>query len=528
MIRTDSRLTRLSPLASARPPVRATASSPQEPKDEVARTPKSTMERAEKPVRSKSHKLAKIGLGTALGVSALAGIMYSGPIREVLMQYGPGSGAPGLSLTEQLRYQGYAGEAAEQRQQVTQTLLDNLDLFDSPSGHQDAKIGISDLQRVAADSDVAPAVRDSAQAVLADPVLLNSLDVARGDRVDHVISQGDLEQALDWEQSGYFGSFVDVERELKNDKVDDVSAFDYFDQLGKTDQKFSWDDLNLALSSDQTPDPFRDLARDLTLNPTYMNAFDVASARNSPTVVDLLFNHSQQRDGVVSAQDLDNIALAPIPEVGRQFTETDQAALNRVLQDGKLGGDIFQDFYQTDRGNCASTAVIKMAMDRYGAHIFQDVQKLDNGNYRITMRDGFQEEISPGELEAAATAAHYHGQDPGTKGMATLSYAAMAKRAWMMGHEGAQTYGHALLSLNNGEITPQVPTYLGLKGHVHEISPSQVSHTQGAVVHGNGHAYFVDNVDGTMYGDKWGTRTVWEGKTFVNDGELQKNAFIID
>jgi hypothetical protein len=515
MIRSTSSLAQLSPLVARTPrPVSDDAEAPPAlPQDEV--------ELSSSPP-PKSSRWLKLGLAAGLGVVAAASLV--GPAQVALQQVLPGSAAPSLSLVEQLRYQGYAGESAVQRQQVTQTMYDHLELFDSPTGRQDGKIGVSDLQRVAASQEVPAVARDSAQAVLADPVLMNSLDVAHGRRVDNLISDEDLQQALSYEQGGYLGSFVDVQRQLQT-PIDGQTPFEFY---AGGDDKFSWDDVYSAASSENAPEPFRVLARDLVANPTYMNGLDVASSTHDTGLVSLL-QRSHYRDGVVSAQDLQNIAYSPLPETGLQFTLADQIALDQVLAGrAELSEDVFRNFYQTDRGNCASTAVIKAAMERFGSDIFSDVQKLDSGSYRITMQDGFQLDVSPGELEAAATAAHFHGDQPEAKSLATLSYASMAKRAWMMGHEGAQTYGHALLSLNNGEITPHVPTYLGLKERVHKVRRDEVQFTEGAVVYGNGHAYYVDKAqDGQLLGDKWGTALPWEGKTFVNEGELQDGAFVL-
>lgn len=515
MIRSTSSLAQLSPLAprAPRPGTATPDSSPSLPQDDVelssARSPKSS-------------KLLKLGLAVGLGV--VAGASLIGPAQVMIQQILPGSAAPNLTLTEQLRYQGYAGESAVQREQVTRNIFDHLELFDSPWGRQDGKIGVGDLQRVAANPEVPAAARDSAQAVLADPVLMNSLDVANGRRVDNVISDQDLQQALTYEEGGYFGSFTDMQRRLQT-PVEGQTPFEFF---SGGDDRFSWEDVYSTAASESAPEPFRLIAQDLLANPTYLNGLDVASSTHDTGLVALL-QRSHYRDGVISAQDLQNIAYSPLPESGTQFTLADQVALDEILAGrAELSEDVFRNFYQTDRGNCASTAVIKAAMQRFGSDIFTNVEKLESGTYRVTMQDGFQLDISPGELEAAATAAHFYGDQPEAKSLATLSYASMAKRAWMMGHEGAQTYGHALLSLNNGEITPHVPTYLGLKQRVQSIGRDEVPATEGAVVHGNGHAYFVDKAeDGQMLGDKWGTGVAWEGKTFVNEGELQDGAFIL-
>ena len=464
-------------------------------------------------------------LGGALGVTVLASVAgaATGP-GQVLVQQILHPQSQAQDLVSQLH--GYAGESAVNRQGVIDGLRDNLSILDAPAGqHQDGIIGVSDLNRVAADPTAPESARDSAQAVLADPALLDSLDVASGTRVDHRISQADLDQAWQNEQGGDFGSFDDVRRMLET-RQGDQSAFDYFDSLGRQDDLFSVADLNQALSLPTTPDPYRSLAQDLLDNPNYLNAFDVASAGNSNGLL-THFQSSYLKDGKISAQDLENIAYSPLPEAGRQFAAADQAALDQVVgRDASLDPDLFHSFYQTNRGNCASTAAIKAAMEQFGPHLFDQVDKQPDGSYDLTMKDGFRLNVSASELEAAATATHYAGGPSQTKSLATLSYASMAKRAWAMGHESAQTYGEALLSLNNGEIAGNVPTYLGLRHHVDFINVNQVGQHSGAVVSGNGHAYFVEKVDGQLMGDKWGTGTPYQGKVHIDEGAAQDHAYV--
>ncbi|MBN9420293.1 MAG: hypothetical protein J0I12_32900 [Candidatus Eremiobacteraeota bacterium] len=479
---------------------------------------------AEARVRKKSSKWKTALLATTMGVSVAAslGAMTS----------------PGQALVQQILHpqfqvqdmvgqlHGYSGELATDRGAVIQGLQQNIDQFDSANGHQDGKIGVSDLERVAADSGASAAARDSAQAVLADPVLMNSLDVATGTKVDHVISLADLNQAWENEQGGDFGSFASVRRDLLTE-YDGQSAFQYFDQLGSQNDKFDLDDLRTAAEASSTPVEFRDLAENLLANPNYINAFDVASNTN-PTGIFSFVHGSNYKDGTVSAADLDQIANSPSPEVGAQFSSEDQAALDRLLSgEAPLSGDLIQSFQQRDRGNCASTALIKAAMHEFGPQVFQSVEKLPDGSYTVTMRDGFRENISPGELEAAATATHYAGGSSETKSLATLSYASMAKRAFAMGHEGAQTYGQALLSLNDGEVAGNVPLYLGLEHHVDFIRVDQVREHDHAVVSGNGHAYFVEKQGDQYIGDKWGDPTVYQGRVHIDEGARQDHAYIL-
>lgn len=481
---------------------------------------------AESRPRAKGSAWKKVAFGSALGITALGGLAgaLTGP-GQVMVQQILHPQQQAQDLVGQL--QGYSGESAVDRQQVIEGLKDHQQILDAPAGgRQDGLIGISDLNRVAADASAPAAARDSAQAVLADPVLLDALDVATGTRVDHLISTGDLQQAWLNEQGGDIGSFAQVRSQLQT-PVDGQSAFEYFDSLGRQDDLFTVYDLETGLNLSQTPAEFKDLAGNLLANPNYLNAFDVASSTDSGGIL-ARFHSANSRDGAISAEDLQNIAYAPLPESGLQFTPEDRAALDRLLRgETSLDSDLFGSFRQTDRGNCASTAVIKAAMHTFGAEIFDQVVVEADGTYSVTMRDGFQLSLSPSELEAAATATHYQGNDPATRGLATLSYASMAKRAWAMGHEGAQTYGEALLSLNNGENTNLVPTYLGLRHQVDFISLDQVAQKDSAVVFGNGHAYFVERQEQGLMGDKWGTATPYEGRVFINEGPKQDSAFVI-
>lgn len=480
---------------------------------------------AEAGVKKKSSKLKTALLATTMGVSVAASLGAMTPPGQALVQQILHPQFQVQSLVGQL--QGYSGEAAADRTAVIEGIQQNIDLFDSAQGQDDGKIGISDLVRVAAKADVSVEARDSAQAVLADPVLLNSLDVASGTKVDQIISLDDLNQAWQNEQGGDFGAFSQVRSDLLTSH-DGQNAFQYFDQLGSKNDQFSLQDLQTAADSSAAPGEFRSLAQDLLANPNYINAFDVASQSN-PTGVFSFLNNGNYRDGTVSAQDLETIAYSPSPEVGAQFTSEDQAALDRVLSgESPISDDLFSSFSQTDRGNCASTALIKAALHEFGPNVFGSVEKLPDGSYNVTMKDGFRENISPSELEAAATATHYAGDSHETKGIATLSYASMAKRAWAMGHQGAETYGQALLSLNDGEISGNVPLYLGLQHHVDFIDVDDVSKHDHAVVYGNGHAYFVEKqADGQLFGDKWGAATPYAGGVHIDEGAQQDQAYIL-
>ncbi|HIB67132.1 MAG TPA: hypothetical protein EYO33_18990 [Phycisphaerales bacterium] len=81
------------------------------------------------------------------------------------------------------------------------------------------------------------------------------------------------------------------------------------------------------------------------------------------------------------------------------------------------------------------------------------------------MQDGFRLTLTAQEMEAGATAAHFAGSHSVTKSYANLLFTSVAKRAQLESHEGAQSFGQALLSVSNGEKALEMPDLLGL-GHL--------------------------------------------------------------
>lgn len=501
-----SRLTRLSPLRSP---------STGQPKRPEVCSP-DHFEPAETPQRN----WKAVALGALLGASTLAGSLAT-PAGQALVQQVLQAPAPAQQLVEQL--QGYAGDRGGSRQQIVETMQEHFDTFDAPTrGKEDGLMGYPDLHRVAGDATLPEPIRQSAQALLADPIWFRSLDIAapNSHRLDGRISQHDLSQSLLYEQGGDFGSFFEVAQQLHL-PLESSTVFDYLTEIGGGEDFFTWADLQEVLQHPESPQPVLETAGALTSNRNYFNALDVAADPHPG------WSFGHRRDQRVSAEDLQEIAYAPLPEAGRQFDSSQEQALLRALQPG-FGADVdwIEGFYQTYRGNCASTAMLKIALAEYGPSIFARAELVDNV-FQVEMRDGFELRITPGELEAAATAAKFQGSSPEARALATLGYAAMAKRAWAQGHEGARSFGEALLSLNNGENTRQVPQYLGLAGEVEFISLDQVPRHPRAVVFGSGHAYYVEQREQSFVGDRWGQIRPYRGLVHVDEGRTQESAFIL-
>jgi hypothetical protein len=122
----------------------------------------------------------------------------------------------------------------------------------------------------------------------------------------------------------------------------------------------------------------------------------------------------------------------------------------------KRWGNLITSWRQGREGNCASVAVIKAAMHKWGNKVFADQKLASDGGFDVRMRDGKQIHVSPQELAAARRMSHFVGRDSKAFDYANLVYASMAKRALLERHEGARTFSQACHSLNNGEM-PSYP-----------------------------------------------------------------------
>ncbi|MGE0494821.1 MAG: hypothetical protein AB7S38_36760 [Vulcanimicrobiota bacterium] len=449
--------------------------------------------------RRKGRWLAGLA-GAALAVTAMATFVNQPPPRP----------APEMMV-------GYSGDAEMSYEQVATSLLDSMGL---------ARVGgsysLPDLQRVAADQALPEEPRLAAQELLADPILLTSMDVAGDSRVTREITASDLQRFVELEPDAGALTFVDLESDLHS-RVDQTSAFEYFDARGAIDDTFSRQDLQAIIHDPATPGKFREVAVEFLGHPNLFNGFDVANAAFTPTRVQTHWP-GQQLDGVISREDVKEVNYSPTPEAANQWTSLDREALERVAAGGELASDLFTAFHQTDRGNCVATAFIKAAMDHYGGAILESFTPNQQGGYEVVMRDGYQLNLTGQELEAGTTASHYAGERNDTRSYANLLFTAAAKRAQLEGHEGAFTFGQALLSLNNGEGSRTVPHLLGLDDLVRPLALADVPGQNGAVVYGGGHAYYVDTVDGHTLGDRWGKPTDYLARSHVNEGEPSTGA----
>lgn len=190
-----------------------------------------------------------------------------------------------------------------------------------------------------------------------------------------------------------------------------------------------------------------------------------------------------------------------------EWTAQDEQFLDQAVSAGAAKGPgaasgdfdkLAKDFGQTSEGNCASVAVIKAALDKYGTKVFNTVTK-NGGGFQVGLQDGKTVNVTREELAQAAKAARFKGAPNAAKSMAVLMYAVIAKQAAAEGHEGARDFGSALKTLANGENPKRVAKMLGLKTKdvsVNEAGQSQ----QGAVAWSGRHAVYTANGTTDQYG----------------------------
>ncbi|WP_017738190.1 hypothetical protein [Pseudomonas sp. CBZ-4] len=174
-------------------------------------------------------------------------------------------------------------------------------------------------------------------------------------------------------------------------------------------------------------------------------------------------------------------------------------------------GNIWSGFRQGPNGSCVTVSAIKAAMMRYGKNpqdIFRSVTDLGD-RYDVTMKDGYNLQLTKQELQQAAQYARFEGDDPQMLTNANFLYAASAKRAMIEGNGldddpnvSRRSFAHAMQSLNNGEMPHEALDRLGLEGLYYQTSSNSLANGQLGVVAYSGHSMAV--IGGRI--ELWGRR----------------------
>ncbi len=150
--------------------------------------------------------------------------------------------------------------------------------------------------------------------------------------------------------------------------------------------------------------------------------------------------------------------------------------------------EIFNDFGQTSEGNCATVAVVKAALDKYGTKMFSSVQKQGDG-FAVKQQDGKSVNITSAELKKAAQSAKLKGKPSAAKSMAVLAYAVVGKNSG------------GVEKLGNGADPKKIAQALGLGNKIKDVSPQEAAQSKdGAVSWNNTHAVYQANGKTDAYG----------------------------
>ncbi|MDQ7826267.1 MAG: hypothetical protein RDV48_25925 [Candidatus Eremiobacteraeota bacterium] len=178
--------------------------------------------------------------------------------------------------------------------------------------------------------------------------------------------------------------------------------------------------------------------------------------------------------------------------------------------------DIMDGFNQGTEGNCASIAVIKAAMDKYGTGVFQDVQKTADGGYNVKLRDGRDVQLTAQEYQTAQQMAGFEGKGGDEQQFATLCYGVMAKGALAENNEGCKDYMGACKSLNDGEWPNDTARYMGLQNDMMPLDPQNLGGQDGVVGWNTKHAIYMDNQGGNLMSDHYGEAYNYDGTDTFN------------
>jgi hypothetical protein len=140
---------------------------------------------------------------------------------------------------------------------------------------------------------------------------------------------------------------------------------------------------------------------------------------------------------------------------------------------------IIEGFSQGAANNCASIAIIKAAIHRYGGarNVFASATERANGALQAKLRDGTQVKIEPAELAEAAEDAHFVVTNQRLGAHATLLYAVMVK-VYATVELGGQSQSHLdqaskVLGMN-GLLWKAAPRYLGLQDTIDVVFDTKV------------------------------------------------------
>ena len=151
-------------------------------------------------------------------------------------------------------------------------------------------------------------------------------------------------------------------------------------------------------------------------------------------------------------------------------------------------------------GNCASIALIKASIEVFGLYNVFEFQR-SNEIYSVTFKNNHTVSFTQTELERSIYVADFRLNDNHLKlelNLAIINYAnialcAMVKRVMEIGEagEGKDNFEKALIALNDGANTPNIPEKLGLENHYYGKKWYRDAHSKGLFGWLKGHTVYI-------------------------------------
>lgn len=163
-----------------------------------------------------------------------------------------------------------------------------------------------------------------------------------------------------------------------------------------------------------------------------------------------------------------------------QGTSVPFSASSSAQKNAEKPRDILHAFNATERrfgerfDVSTHAAVIKMMMLRFGqspAHVFAQVKPVAGG-YDVTMKDGFQVHLARHELQQAASASRFAGNDQGAIRDANFIFAVFVKRKQL--EAPGRSFESALAKTLEGETAQRALKGMGMIGFMQYVATDQM------------------------------------------------------
>ena len=182
-------------------------------------------------------------------------------------------------------------------------------------------------------------------------------------------------------------------------------------------------------------------------------------------------------------------------------------------------GSQIKAWKQSNRGNCASIATIKAAVDCYGKpNVFNQITKNDNGSYDVRLQNGRTVHLTQNEINTVSRNSRFVEKGKGADiKFANFAFSVMAKENMRM--SGFRSLTSSVSDLNDGESPTKCAGYLGIpKKQIESLTNKSKSGKDSIVAWNSAHAVMADKTGsggrGSHSYDSYGTPKTYTGSRY--------------